>query len=196
MQNDIFTRDKSGFPVSSKEPEFAKIRAIQRKSWQIIAELNSTYHTEEETRELMRQLIGSEVDESVTVLPPFYTDYGRNIVFGKDVFVNTNCTFMDRGGITIGDGTLIGPNVNMTTLNHDHDPLRRHITYCKPIHVGKNVWIGMAATILPGITIGDGAIVAAGAVVTKDVPSMAVVAGVPAKIVEWVEQKQAREDAS
>ena len=124
------------------------------------------------------------------MLPPFYTDWGRNITFGKEVFVNTNCTFMDRGGIIIGDGTMIGPNVSLTTLNHDPNPEKRHVTYCQPIRIGKQVWIGLGAIVLPGVTIGDGAIVAAGAVVTKDVPPLAVVAGVPAAIIDWASKEK------
>ena len=186
MQKDILTRDKTGAPVSSREPEFIQIREIQKKSWRLIAELITGYHDEAEVREILEKLTGKEVDESVLVLPPFYTDYGRNIGFGKNVFVNTNCTFMDRGGITIEEGSLIGPNVSLITLNHSENPQKRHMTCSAPIHICKNVWIGVGATVLPGITIGEGAIIAAGAVVTKDVPPLSIAAGVPAKIIDQV----------
>ena len=186
MQKDILTRDKMGLPVSSKEPEFIQIREIQKETWRLIAELNTGYHDEAEVRKFLEKLTGKEVDESVMVLPPFYTDYGRNIEFGKNVFVNTNCTFMDRGGILIEEGALIGPNANLITLNHNQDLKKRHITCSAPIHICKNVWIGVGATVLPGITIGEGAIIAAGAVVTKDVPPMSIAAGVPAKLLDKI----------
>jgi acetyltransferase-like isoleucine patch superfamily enzyme len=189
MQMDIFNRDKNGSPVSSREPEFEKIKEIQAINRGLIAEMNFSYHSDEDNRALLEKITWSELDESVCIWPPFYTDFGRNIVIGKNVFINSNCTFMDRGGITIGDGTYIGPNVNLTTLNHDHDPQKRHITYCQPIMIGKNVWIGIGATVLPGVIVGDGAIVAAGAVVTKDVPPMATVTGIPAKAIKTITEE-------
>lgn len=188
MEADILYRDKNGFPISTREPDFEKIKEIQTINRKLMAEMNLSYHSDEENRALLERITGQEIDESVCVWPPFYTDFGRNTVIGKDVFINSGCTFMDRGGITIGDGTFIGPNVQLTTLNHDHAPEKRHITYCQPIIIGKNVWIGIGATVLPGVTIGDGAIVAAGAVVTKDVPPMATVAGIPAKIIKQSEE--------
>ncbi|MDR2783674.1 MAG: hypothetical protein LBB48_07555, partial [Treponema sp.] len=116
MQTDIFNRDKNGSPVSSREPEFEKIKEIQAINRRLIAEMNFSYHSDEDNRALLEKITWSELDESVCIWPPFYTDFGRNIVIGKNVFINSNCTFMDRGGITIGDGTYIGPNVNLTTL--------------------------------------------------------------------------------
>lgn len=183
MQTDILTRDKSGFPVSCQEPDFIRIHEIQLSSRRILAEMNTSYHDEEETRGLLEKLTGKKIDGSTTLLLPFYTDFGRNIVLGRDVFINTGCTFMDRGGIVIDDGALIGPNVNLTTLNHSRDPQKRHITRCQPIHICKNAWVGIGAAILPGVTIGEGSIVAAGSVVTKDVPAMTIVAGVPAAVI-------------
>ena len=106
------------------------------------------------------------------------------------MFLNTSCHFQDQGGITIGDGTLIGHNVVLATLNHELDPERRQNTIPSPIVIGRNVWIGANATITPGVTIGDGAIVAAGAVVTKDVPTMTIVGGVPAKIIKTISSRE------
>ena len=104
-----------------------------------------------------------------------------NLVFGKGVFVNGGCSFQDQGGITVGDCTLIGHQVTVATINHDMDPDMRGSMTLLPVSIGSNVWIGDHATILPGVTIGDGSVIAAGAVVTKDVPPMTVVAGVPAR---------------
>jgi acetyltransferase-like isoleucine patch superfamily enzyme len=152
----------------------------------ITAELNGAYHEPEEVRALLSRLTGKDLDDSFFMFPPFYTDFGKNITIGKNVFINTGCTFQDRGGITLGDGTQIGQNVVLCTLNHGIGAKERNITYPFPIVIGKNVWIGANATILPGVTIGENAIVAAGAVVSNDVPANAVVAGVPAKLIKMI----------
>ena len=138
-----------------------------------------------EVHQMMTELaFAAMVDESFSLFPPFYTDCGKNIHVGKDVFINSGCHFQDQGGIYIGDGTLIGHSVVLATINHEAEPTMRASMYTKPIILGKNVWIGSHATILPGVTVGDGAIVAAGAVVTKDVPPGTVVGGVPAKVIK------------
>jgi len=157
------------------------------KALRITAELNGSYHEPEEVRSLLSQLTGKDIDESCFMFPPFYTDFGMNITIGKNVFINTGCTFQDRGGITLGDETQIGQNVVLCTLNHGIAPEKRNVTYPSPIVIGKNVWIGAGATILPGVTIGDNAIVAAGAIVSKDAPENVVVAGVPAKVIKIIE---------
>ena len=150
-------------------------------------ELNSSYHEPEEVRELFSQIIGKPVDASFAMFPPFYTDCGRNIYVGKQVFINCGCHFQDQGGVYIGDGALIGSQVVLATINHGMSPDQRSDNLPAPIHIGKRAWIGSHATILPGVTIGDGAIVAAGAVVTKDVPANTVVGGVPAKVIRELE---------
>ena len=117
------------------------------------------------------------------LFPPFYSEFGKNLTLGKDVFINIGCRFQDTGGITIGDGSLIGHGSTLTTLNHSVDPDRRADMIPAPIVIGRQVWLGASVTVVPGVTIGDGAIVGAGAVVTRDVPANAIVAGVPAKLV-------------
>ena len=126
------------------------------------------------------------MDKTFGLFPPFYTDCGKNITVGKNVFINSGCKFQDQGGITIGDGTLIGHNVVLATLNHGIAPEERHDLFPAPIHIGKNVWIGANAVVLPGVAIGDHAVIAAGAVVTKDVPANAVVGGIPAKVIRLI----------
>lgn len=143
--------------------------------------LNSSYHTPEEIVRIMSDLTGRKVDPSFMLFPPFYTDFGKNIHIGKKVFINSCCCFQDQGGIYIGDGCLIGHRVTLATLNHGLAPEHRHSTYPSPIYLGKDVWIGAGAIILPGVKIGDGSVVAAGAVVSKDVPAYTVMAGVPAR---------------
>lgn len=150
------------------------------------ASINGAYHTDEELRALMSRLVGYRVDDGFRLFPPVYTDFGKNIKIGKDVFVNSGCCFQDQGGVTLGDGCLVGHNVVFATLDHDKRPGRRGDMTAAPIVVGKDVWIGEHATILKGVTIGDGAIVAAGAVVTRDVPPNTIAAGVPARVVKTI----------
>lgn len=152
----------------------------------ITMEINNKYHSHDELVDLMSQLTGTEIDPSFGLFPPFYTDCGRNTTIGKNVFINSSCHFQDQGGITIGDGSLIGHNAMLATINHDENPEKRGSMYFKPIVIGKHVWLGANVTVLPGVTIGDGAIVAAGAIVTKDVPAMTIVGGVPAKVIRKI----------
>ena len=147
-------------------------------------ELNTKYHTPEEIVSIMTELTGEEVDESLRLFPPFYTDFGRNIHIGKNVFINSGCSFQDQGGIYIGDNTLIGHRVVLATLDHDLNPYDRHLL-CAPIHIGNRVWIGAGAIITRGVTIGDGAVIGAHSVVTHDVPPYAIVVGAPAKVVRY-----------
>lgn len=149
-------------------------------------ELNSQYHTPEEIREIMGRLTGKRMDDTFRLFPPFYTDFGKNITIGKDVFINSGCHFQDQGGIVIGDGTLIGHNVVLATINHDLSPANNRKNHYAPIIIGSHVWIGSNATILPGVRIGDWAVVAAGAVVTKDIPALTVAGGVPARVLKKV----------
>lgn len=159
---------------------------LARNAQKITAKINGKYLSPEKIRKLFFRLIGKKTDESFLLFPPFYTDCGKNITVGKNVFINSGCCFQDQGGITIGDGALIGHQVVLATLNHDLNPERRKSMKAAPIVIGKNVWIGAHATVLAGVSIGDNAVIAAGAVVTKDVPPMTVVAGIPAKTVKSV----------
>ena len=153
---------------------------------EILEELNNGTHTRKETAEIMSRLTGREVDESFKLFPPFFTDCGKNLKIGKNVFFNSGCKMQDQGGITIGDGTLVGHNVVIASLNHNMDPEKRANITPAPVVIGKNVWIGSNATICPGVTIGDGAIIGAGAVVVKDVPARTVVGGVPSRFIKEI----------
>jgi acetyltransferase-like isoleucine patch superfamily enzyme len=154
-----------------------------QEAFRLTAELNSTYRTPEQVRDIISRLTGREVDESVTVFPPFHTEFGKNLHLGKDVFINLGCRFQDTGGITIGDGALIGHGSTLTTLNHAIDPARRADMRPAPVVIGRHVWLGAGVTVVPGVTIGDGAVIGAGSVVTKDVPAHTIVRGVPAKVI-------------
>ena len=180
------------FMASGKvvEGEMLKIfNILSQEAIKITMEINNKYHTPEEIVDLFSELTGRKVDKTFRLFPPFYTDCGKNITVGKNVFINACCKFQDQGGITIGNGVLIGHNVTLATLNHDERPEHRQNIYPKPIKIGDNVWIGSNATILQGVTIGDGAIIGANAVVTHDVPENTIVAGVPAKVIRKVEEQ-------
>lgn len=160
---------------------------LSQEALKLTAELNNSYHTPEEISEIFSKLTGKPVNDTLGIFPPFYTDCGKNITIGNHVFLNSGCKFQDQGGITIDDGVLIGHNVVLATLNHCMLPEQRANLEPAPIHIGKHVWIGANATVLPGVTIGDGAVIAAGAVVTKDVPANTVVGGIPAKKIKDIE---------
>ncbi|MGZ4751718.1 MAG: sugar O-acetyltransferase, partial [Oryzihumus sp.] len=129
-------------------------------------------------RELLAEIFGSPIPDSLSILPPFYCDYGLGASFGDRVFINQGCFFLDFGGITIGDRVLIGPRVTLSTAGHPVDPDERYdfITHA-PIVIEDDVWIGAAATITPGVTVGRGSVVGAGAVVARDIPPLSVVTG-------------------
>ena len=129
-------------------------------------------------RTLLAEIFGAPPPDSLSILPPFYCDYGLGASFGERVFINQGCFFLDFGGITIGDRVLIGPRVTLSTAGHPVEPEERFdfITHA-PIVIEDDVWIGAAATITPGVTIGRGSVVGAGAVVAKDVPPRSVVTG-------------------
>lgn len=161
---------------------------LYQEALRISMELNNQYHTPDEIREIMSRLTGEQIDSSFRLFPPFYTDFGKNTHIGKDVFINSGCHFQDQGGIEIGDGTMIGHNVVLATINHDLDPAQNRKNHYAPIKIGDHVWIGSNATVLPGVSIGEWSVVAAGAVVTRDVPSYTVAGGVPAKRIRTVER--------
>jgi acetyltransferase-like isoleucine patch superfamily enzyme len=184
---DIFQRELAGESISLEDPEYPKIAAVIAQAQRVIAEMNTGYRDPAEIRALFERLTGTAVDPSFWLLPPFYTDFGRNIRVGRDVFVNHACEFMDRGGITIGDRVLIGPKVNLVTINHPLDPAARRSTYCAPIVIEDGAWLGAAVSVMPGVTIGRNAVVAANAVVTRDVPSNAVVGGIPAQVIRQID---------
>ena len=165
-----------------------ELYADVQRCMRLVAEMNTGFHTEAEVREYLRQITGSEVDETVRVFPPFNINYGRKTTFGKGSFVNFGCTFLALGGITLGEGAFIAPHCVLATEYHPEDPATRHSLLTKPIVIGRNAWIGANATILAGVKVGENAIVAAGAVVSKDVPANTIVGGVPAKVIRMIKQ--------
>ena len=154
----------------------------------LLMDLNTNYHTDEEIVDLFSRITATDVDPSFRMFPPFYTDFGKNIHLGKNVFINSCCQFQDQGGIFIGDNCLIGPGTMLATLNHGFAPTDRPNMTHAPIRIGRGVWMGAHVTVLPGVTIGDNAIIAAGAVVTKDVPADMIVGGVPARVIKSINE--------
>ena len=154
-----------------------------QEAQRITCEINYNFHDLDEIRELFSKIIGEKVSDDFRLFPPFTTDFGKNIHLGKNVFINSGCRFQDQGGIYIGDNVLIGHNVVLATLNHNENPQKRGNLIPAPIKIGNDVWIGSNVTVTPGVTIGDNAIVAAGAVVTRDVEENTIVAGVPARYI-------------
>lgn len=192
--NEFLEHLANGSPVIGGSDLHLFMHVMSDKAMQITSELNNNYHTQEEIRELMEKLTGKTLDKSFNLFPPFNTDFGKNITIGKNVFFNSGCKFQDQGGITIGNNVMIGHNVILATLNHDLAPENRSTMHPAPIVIGKDVWVGSNATILPGVTIGDGAIIAAGAVVTKHVPANTIVGGVPAKFIKKIESTKEEYD--
>ena len=159
-----------------------------QRTMRLAAEMNTGYHTEAEVRDYMRQITGSEIDETLRIFTPFHINYGKKTTFGRDCFVNFGCTFLALGGITIEDDVFIGPHCVLATEYHPENPATRHSLLTKPIVIKRNAWLGANVTVLAGVTIGENAIVAAGSVVTKDVPDNMVVAGSPARVVREIKK--------
>ena len=168
---------------SGSETSRAMVAEVSR-AWGLIPRINAVAPGDFAAMQaVLSELTGRDVDASVRVVPPFYPDGGHNLRFGRNVFVNHGCTAVVVGGVDIGDDVMIGPNVQLISGGHSLDPeTRRSVSTCAPVRIGRGVWIGAGATILPGVTVGDDAVVAAGAVVTRDVAPRTLVGGVPASV--------------
>jgi acetyltransferase-like isoleucine patch superfamily enzyme len=185
MQDDIFERLKNGETILPTDPEAYKMREASFLTKKLLVQMNNATNPEE-IRNLLSQITGSEIDESVNIFTPLYINYGKHTKIGKNVFINFDCVFLDLGGIIIDDGVLIAPKVSLLSESHPIEPENRHALVPKAIHIKRNAWIGAGATILQGVTIGENSVVAAGSVVSKDVPDNVVVGGTPAKIIKKI----------
>lgn len=183
MSQTIFERMLSGGII--RNDEMGEAWDIVARAQRMSPALNAST-TMDEMRLRLSELINSEIDKSTTVFVPFYTNFGKHITLGKNVFINHACSFLDLGGITIEDEVMIGPRVNLITENHPVHPTQRKYLDLKSILIKRNAWIGAGATILPGVTVGENSIVAAGAVVNKDVPDNCIFGGVPAKFIKTI----------
>jgi acetyltransferase-like isoleucine patch superfamily enzyme len=174
--------------IPSKTPESAAMLASVKRAMAITPTLNRlTFVDADKIRAVFSDLIGHKVDESFSLIPPFYTTGGENIRVGRNVFINQNCTMYDLGGIDIADDVMIGPNVSIITSGHPIEPSqRRAFVIAKPIVIERSVWIAAGATIIGGVTVGENSVVAAGSVVTRDVPPGTVVGGNPARVIRSI----------
>lgn len=180
--------DSRTLMIARRTPESAAMVASVKRAMAITPLLNRLmYDDAEQIREMFSDLIGKKLDDGFSLIPPFYTTGGENILVGRNVFINQNCTMYDLGGIDIGDDVMIGPNVSLITSGHPIEPSRRRdgVT-AKPIVIGRNVWIAAGVTIIGGVTVGENSVVAAGSVVTKDVPPDMLVGGNPAQIIRSI----------
>jgi acetyltransferase-like isoleucine patch superfamily enzyme len=185
-KKDIFERLKNGETLLPGDPEAYKLMDACYATKKLLVQMNNSSDPSE-IRDLLSRVTGSEIDESVAVFTPLYINYGKNTRIGKNVFINFDCVFLDLGGITIEENVKIAPKVSLLSEGHPVSTVNRQSLMAGPICIKKNAWIGANATILPGITIGENSIVAAGAVVSKDVPDNAIVGGIPAKIIKHIE---------
>jgi acetyltransferase-like isoleucine patch superfamily enzyme len=174
--------------IPGRTPQSAAMLADVKRAMAITASLNRlTFNDADEVRTLFSELIGRQVDDSFLLIPPFYTTGGAEIRVGRNVFINQNCTFYDLGGLDIADDVLIGPNVSLITSGHPLEPSRRRaFTTARPIVIERNVWIAAGATVIGGVTVGENAVVAAGSVVTRDVPQNTLVGGNPARVIRSI----------
>jgi acetyltransferase-like isoleucine patch superfamily enzyme len=186
QSKDIFEQLRNGETIAASNPEAYKLREASFATRKLLVRMNNA-EDPAEIRDLLGQITSSEIDESVALFTPLYINYGKNTKIGKNVFINFDCVFLDLGGITIEDNVLIAPKVSLLSEGHPISPNERGSLVPGKIHIKKNAWIGAGATILPGVTIGENAVVAAGAVVSKDVPGNTIVGGVPAKIIKSID---------
>lgn len=175
-----------GKEIVKDSPIFEEIHVQKAENTRLVMKLNRRYHSSAAINARLEKITGRSIDRSVSVSLPFYTDFGKHIVFGKDIFINQNVTFVDLGGIYLEDHVLIGPGAHLLTVNHLVDPVKRRGLFVDSIRIKENAWIGANATILSGVTVGKNSIVAADATVTKDVPDNVIVAGTPAKIIKEI----------
>lgn len=184
--NTIFQRLLNGEAVSFNDPDYFKIGEACNQTRKSLVKLNNE-HDLDKVRAWLRDITSSEIDPSSTIFPPFQINYGKNTKIGKNVFINFDCTFLDLGGITIEDNVMLAPKVSLLSEGHPISAKDRQTLTTGKIYIKQNAWIGANATILQGVTIGKNSVVAAGAVVSKDVPDNTVVGGIPAKIIKTIQ---------
>lgn len=172
----------AGLFYNASDPELAQARQEARR---LLWQYNATDPADQAKRTELAGALFGKAGKNLNIEPPFFCDYGSQIYFGDNVFVNFNCVILDCAKVEIGGGTQIGPAAQIYTATHPLDPKARADgkEFAAPVRIGKNVWIGGGAVILPGITVGDGAVIGAGAVVTKDVAAYAVAVGNPARVI-------------
>ncbi|USS93164.1 sugar O-acetyltransferase [Fructilactobacillus ixorae] len=173
--------------LKQTDPAFNETFKIKNANEPLIQAFNQKPHSLAEIRALLTQITGKEIPASTEISIPFETDFGKNITIGKECFINKNAMFDDLGGISIGDRCLIGPNATLVTINHVRAVNKRWDLHLGAIHIESDVWLGANVTVLPGVTIGKGAIIGANSLVNKDIPPRTLAVGSPAKVIKQVE---------
>lgn len=177
--------------IARRTPESAAMQASVRRAMAITSKLNRlNYENAEQIRTLFSELVGYEVDDTFVLIPPFFSTGGDNLRIGRNVFINQNCTIYDLGGVDIGDDVMIGPNVSVITSGHPIAPSHRQAgVTAEPIVIERNVWVAAGVTIIGGVTVGENSVIAAGSVVTRDVPRDSLVGGNPARVIRSIVEK-------
>lgn len=183
---DIFERLKKGETIYPDDPEAYRMIEESYRTKKLLHQMNNAVNPDE-IRFFLSEITGKTIDKSVNIFTPLYINYGKHTQIGENVFINFDCVFLDLGGIIIEDGVLIAPKVSLLSEGHPLEQEERQALIPKTIHIKKNAWIGAGATILQGVTVGENAVVAAGSVVSQDVPPHTVVGGIPAKIIRKIE---------
>ena len=187
----VYELMEKGGPTDVREPYFKEAVDEMMRARKLCAVANAKMPDDESYVSDLEELFGRKLDD-VRILTPFTCDFGNRVKFGKNVFINHSAILSASGGIEFGDGVMGAPCLRIATINHDFYERHTKYTYGKVV-IKKNAWIGMNVTICPGVTIGEYAVVAAGAVVTKDVPDYAVVGGVPAKVIKMLNPYEQKE---
>ena len=186
---DVFEKLRSGEAVDMHSEEYRPAIEELHRTYTALHRLNRAEPLSAEQSAALDDLFGGLAPEGLGIFTPVQIDFPRQMQFGKHVFINHSFTAMSIGGITLEDNVQVGPHVTIVTDNHDFE--NRYVLKCKSVRIKKNAWIGANVTILPGVTVGENAIIAAGAVVTKDVPSNTIVGGNPAKVIRQLEHGEA-----
>ena len=188
MSKNIFERLQSGEAVPYSDPDHDQISEAAERTTALLIKLNATADSDK-VRKLWGEISGEALDKSTKIQVPVYVNIGKFTRIGKNVYINHLCSMLDMGTITIGDNVLIGPKVNLLSEEHPLDPSKRKALMVRPVVIKNGAWIGAGATILPGVTVGENSIVAAGAMVNKDVPDNTIVGGIPAKVIKNIDER-------
>lgn len=187
----VYTLMDAGGPTDVREPYFQEAVDEMMRSRTLCAQANARLQGDPAVVTDLEELFGRTLG-GVRILTPFICDFGNRVTFGKNVFINHSAILSASGGIVFEDGVSVAPGCRIATINHDFNERHTKYTYGK-VTIRKNAWIGMNVTICPGVTIGAYAVVAAGAVVTRDIPDYAVVGGVPAKVIKMQDPAEQKE---
>ncbi|MFB6319138.1 DapH/DapD/GlmU-related protein [Saccharicrinis sp. FJH54] len=188
MSQNVFERLQSGEIVAFSDPQYNQIGESGLRTSELLIQYNATFEPDK-MRRIWGEMSGEPLDPTTYIQKPVFVNHAGFVRVGKNIYINHACTMLALGKIIIEDDVLIGPKVNLISEGHPVDPAKRKALEVKPVIIKRNAWIGAAATILPGVTVGENSIVAAGAVVNKDVPDNVIVGGIPAKVIKYISEE-------